>query len=220
MIRADDKISWSNLTAHDRQVWFGRVKDETKGALIFALRSLSLHQHSCNAGRWPKKQPCRPCNTCYTQWSNLSKVTRKTGLSHTRGHVASKSLSLNRRGRSERVPRLKIHRARKPVSSCVRGRRKYQVPPHAPFLSWQSFFFLLLPLMMFLVTLFDESISITVESRCEGRREKMKAASTLKLPEETCCLYYGHGNRKADYARKSMCIRKIYVYSMVLSQYV
>lgn len=128
--------------------------------------------------------------------------------------ATSKSLSLNRRGRSERVPRLKIHRARKPVSSCVRGRRKYQVPPHAPFLSAIIFFPLFLPLMMSLVMPFDESISITVESRCEGRREKMKAARSRLNYRKRHAAYVLRSRKSRSGLRKEIRVYILRFYNM------
>lgn len=59
---------------------------------------------------------------------------------------------------------------------------------------------------MSLVMPFDESISITVESRCEGRREKMKAASALKLPEETRYLYYGIAEIEKPITQGNLCV--------------
>lgn len=128
------KSNRSNLTAHDHQVWFSWVKDETRGALIFALRSLSVHQYSYNAGRWPKRQPCRPRNTCYTQWSNLSKVMRKTGLSHTRGHI---EIAFTEPSRTLRACSKAEDSSREKTGIQLRSRKKEV--PYAPFLSWQFF---------------------------------------------------------------------------------
>lgn len=185
------------------------VKNETKGALIFAFRSLSPHQDSYNASRTKKAtlSSCRPRNTCYAQWSNLSKVTRKTGLSHTRGHVASKSLSLNRRGRS--CSKAEDSSCEKTGIQLRLRKKEVQSSTSRSFpLVAIVFFFFPLP------SSYDVSRYASWWVYFDNGREQVRRTARKNESREVRLNYrkrhaayvLRRGNRGADYARKPVCV--------------